>query len=59
MKKQLLLFVISIFIVVFGAMLKIFEVSVASWLILIGALSVLGSLILMLINLLSSKSKNL
>jgi hypothetical protein len=59
MKKQLFLFVISIFIVVFGAMLKIFEVSVASWLILIGALSVLGSLILMLINLLSSKSKNL
>ncbi len=59
MKKQLLLFVISILIVVFGAMLKIFEVSVASWLILIGALSVLGSLILMLINLLSSKSKNL
>jgi uncharacterized MnhB-related membrane protein len=56
MKKYLIIFVVSILIVVCGAMLKIFEVNFASWVIVVGAISVLGSLLFLLKNILSGKN---
>ncbi|RZS96450.1 hypothetical protein BC751_2021 [Cecembia calidifontis] len=58
MKKHMIIFLVSILVVVFGAMLKIFEIKFASWIIFLGALLVLVSIFFLLKNLLRSNSRN-
>jgi hypothetical protein len=55
MKNYIKYFLVSFFIVVCGAILKIFEVNFASWVIIVGAVLLLTSLFLLLKSLINQR----